>query len=127
MTGNRLTLSVYNYDIPGEQFPDAPTVGSPNYGDITGLDYYSGRNNVRLPAYHRLDLGVSFSKRLKNGRKSIWNVGLYNAYCRMNPITVKKDDYNDRHEWTDKENWHRAFKSLSLIPVVPSVSYTYIF
>lgn len=126
MTGNRLTLSMYNYDIPGSQFPDAPTVGPPGYGnEIDGIDYYQLRNNVRMPAYHRLDLGMSIHRTLKKGRQRIWNFSLYNAYCRMNAITIKKDNENDVIERRD--GWHRAFKTLSFIPLIPSVSYTYIF
>ncbi len=125
MTGNRLTLSLYNYDMPGNLFPDAPSV-NPSWNEHTGVDYYSGRNNIRMPAYHRLDLGMSIHKKMRNGRTGTWNFGLYNAYCRMNPITIKKDDVNKIWE-TDKDNWHRTFKTLSFIPVIPSVSYTYSF
>lgn len=126
MTGNRLTLSMYNYDIPGSQFPDAPTTpGSGN--EFNGIDYYSSRNNIRMPAYHRLDLGMNIYKEYKNGRHGIWNVSLYNAYCRMNAITIQKDNVNNRVDFPDKSKWHRAFKTLSFIPIIPSVSYTYIF
>lgn len=127
MTGNRLTLSLYNYDIPGSQFPDAPTVGIPGFNENDGIDYYPKRNNVRMPAYHRLDLGVNLHKNYKNGRKGIWNFSLYNAYCHMNAITIKKDNDNDLLSHPSREGWHRAFKTLSFIPVIPSVSYTYIF
>lgn len=128
MTGNRLTLSMYNYDIPGSQFPDAPTVGPPGYGnEIDGIDYYPSRNNVRMPAYHRLDLGMNITKVYKNGRKGIWNISLYNAYCHMNAITIQKDNENNVIDFPDKSSWHRAFKTLSFIPIIPSVSYTYIF
>lgn len=127
MTGNRLTLSMYNYDIPGSQFGDAPTVGPPGYGDeFEGLDYYTSRNNVRMPAYHRLDIGMSMHRNYGNGRRGTWNFGLYNAYCNMNPITIKKDNENNV-AFSDKETWHRAFKTLSFIPIIPSVSYTYSF
>ncbi len=128
MTGNRLTLSMYNYDIPGSLFPDAPTVGPPGYGnEIDGLNYYPTRNNVRLPAYHRLDLGMTIHRNYRKGRSGEWNVSLYNAYCHMNVLTVKKDNENNVAFTPDKENWHRAFKTLSLIPIIPSVSYTYSF
>lgn len=127
MTGNRLTLSLYNYDMPDSQFPDAPTVGQPDYDEEYGVDYYGKRNSVRLPAYHRLDVGVSFTKKLKKGRRSVWNVGLYNAYCRMNPLTVKKEHFNRVENGDGTYSFQRTFKSFSLIPIVPSVSYTYIF
>lgn len=125
MTGNRLTLSLYNYDEPGNNFPDAPTTGIGNSGfdweQASGLDYYHGRNNVRLPAYHRLDIGMSIFKKLKNGAKTIWNFSLYNAYCRMNAMTIKKDDF------VGVDDPSRSFQKFSLIPVVPSVSWTYEF
>ncbi len=125
MTGNRLTLSLYNYDEPGDNFPDAPSVGIGSSGmdweQASGLDYYSGRNNVRFPAYHRLDLGMSIYKQLKGGRRSIWNFSLYNAYCRMNAMTIRKDNFVG---WGDES---RSFQKFSLIPIVPSVSYTYEF
>lgn len=124
-TGNRLTLSLYNYDEPGDNFPDAPTTGIGTSGmdweQASGLDYYSGRNNVRFPAYHRLDIGMSLYKPMKNGRRSIWNFSLYNAYCRMNAMTIRKEDY------VDSSRPHRAFQKFSLIPIIPSVSYTYEF
>lgn len=125
MTGNRLTLSLYNYDEPGNNFPDAPTTGIGNSGfdweQASGLDYYHGRNNVRLPAYHRLDLGMSIFKKLRNGARTIWNFSLYNAYCRMNAMTIKKDDFVGIGDPT------RSFQKFSLIPIVPSASWTYEF
>ncbi len=122
MTGNRLNMSAYNYDIPGEMFPDAPTEGATgSHGDSDGVEYYPRRNSVRLPAFHRLDLGMSLHKKLKNGREGVWSFGLYNAYCRMNPITVKKSE-----DW-EATTIHRSFKKFSLIPIIPSVSYTYKF
>ena len=125
MTGNRLTLSLYNYDEPGDNFPDAPTTGIGTSGfdweQASGLDYYSSRNNVRLPAYHRLDLGMSIFKKLKNGGRTIWNFSIYNAYCHMNAMTIRKDDF------VGPDDESRSFQKFSLIPIVPSVSYTYEF
>ena len=125
MTGNRLTLSLYNYDEPGDNFPDAPSTGIGTSGfdweQASGLDYYSERNNVRFPAYHRLDIGMSIYKRLKNGRRTIWNFSLYNAYCRMNTMTIRKDNFVGLGDES------RSFQKFALIPVVPSASYTYEF
>jgi len=125
MTGNRLTLSLYNYYEPGNNFPDAPSTGIANSGfdweQASGLDYYHSRNNVRLPAYHRLDIGMSIFKKLKNGARTIWNFSIYNAYCRMNTMTIKKDNF------VGGGDPNRSFQKFSLIPVVPSVSWTYEF
>lgn len=119
MTGNRLTLSLYNYTTPDHtDFPDAPL---PDHsGD--GIDYYSGRNDIRMPPYHRLDLGISLRHKTKHGHNGIWNFSIYNAYCRMNPITIRKETV-----LTDYGTSYNRFSTLSLIPIVPSVSYTYSF
>ena len=45
----------------------------------------------------------------------------------MNAITIQKDNENNVIDFPDKSSWHRAFKTLSFIPIIPSVSYTYIF
>lgn len=125
MTGNRITIGQYNYDEPGENFPDAPATGIGTGGldweQASGLDYYSGRNNVRLPAYHRLDIGMSIFKTLKNGARTIWNFSLYNAYCHMNAVTIVKE--NILYSSDD----HRRFRKLGLVPVIPSASFTYEF
>lgn len=128
MTGNRLTLALYNYDIPGSQFPDAPSVGAPGYGnEYDGTGYLPHRNNVRLPAYHRLDLGMTLKKQYKNGRTGVWNFSLYNAYCHMNVLTIKKDNENVAFYPEGDPRKHRVFKTLGFLPIIPSVSYTYTF
>ncbi len=127
MTGNRLSLSMYDYELPGDQFPDAPGVIPSTSGEqINGLGYLPTRNNIRIPPYHRLDLGMNINRFYKNGRKGIWNVSLYNAYCRMNPITVQKD-YPKEYLNLPMNQRHKGFRTLSFIPIIPSVSYTYIF
>ena len=82
------------------------------------LDYFTERNNVRLPAYHRLDLGINIYRPKKNGHLGIWNISVYNAYCQMNPITIHK------RSWI---NYSHYFETLSLLPIIPSISYTYKF
>ena len=71
-------------------------------------------NNYRLPFYHRMDL--SFTRHTKHG---FWNFSLYNAYCNMNTIGVTRD-----YDWTNQKP---AFKRIRILPVIPSVSYTWIF
>lgn len=124
-TGNRVTLALYNYNgMEGSGFPDdmAPTGVIP---DKWGLDYYSTRNNVRLPAYHRLDVGVTLYRPLRKGRQGIWNIGLYNAYSRMNPIAINKKGLENIHG--ESGEWNTRFQTLGIFPIIPSVSYTYKF
>lgn len=121
MTGNRMTLALYNFDGLSS-YPDAPN--STFHNDE---EYISSRNNIRLPAYHRLDLSVNIYNRMSNGRTGIWSFGLYNAYCNMNTMTIVRTNevkWDNQGDMTDN---YKCFKTFSMIPIVPSVSYTYIF
>lgn len=80
--------------------------------------YYSSPYNYRLPDYHRLDVGFNFRKTTRRGNESIWNLNLYNAYCRMNPMFIQLYRQNT------EEGWISELKTLSVIPVIPSFSYT---
>ena len=129
MTGNRITMSLYEYEASGAEYESSPSmVGdfgtSPGHGNLQeakGIGYISERNNIRLPAYHRLDIGMSLFKNLKNGARTIWNFSLYNAYCHMNAMTIVKSGYENAYAK------HKKFQTLSLLPVIPSVSWTYEF
>ena len=68
-----------------------------------------------MPAYHRLDAGFNFKKTTKRGNESIWNLSVYNAYCRMNPIWAAVD-YNGQGKFLGK--------AYGIIPIIPSFSYT---
>lgn len=124
-SGNHVTLSVEDYEkLP---FPSESN-NSWQYSGDNGIDLYESRNNYQLPAYHHLDLSLRIYRPKKNGRMGIWQVSLYNAYCRMNPFMVEKN-----WKWMkDKENPGRersfpAFRHVGLLPAVPSVTYTYQF
>ncbi len=56
----------------------------------TTVTYFSGRNQYRIPNYHRLDLAFVFEgnhKRVKRG-EATWVLSFYNVYGRKNPYTV---------------------------------------
>lgn len=122
MTGNRATISLENYQYPNWY----PTNITPNYPhkDEDMPSYYEGKNNVRLPAYHRLDLGINIYRPKKGKRMGVWNISVYNAYSRMNPIMIKKN--NDK-QTIDGVSLHPRFRKFSLFPIIPSVSYSYKF
>lgn len=123
MTGNRVTLALYNIAPPNNGFPNAPFLNPVDPGGKRndGIDYYDRRNNVRLPAFHRLNLNLSVKGRLGKKLNYQWDFGLYNAYCRMNAFTVVKDYVNEN---MSNKGDYREFKTLSLLPILPSVSYT---
>lgn len=123
MTGNRATVALYNIAPPDVTFPDAPFVNPLDpYGKrLDGLDLLGNRNNIRLPAFHRLNLNLSVTGHLNGLLTYQWDFGLYNAYSRMNPFAVVKN--YDNLDWVN-DGSYRKFRTLSLLPVIPSVSYT---
>jgi len=124
MTGNRITLLLENYqDLSSAGFPVNIAPNDPN-GEDWGLGYYDKRNNVRLPAYHRMDIGISIYRPKTKGRMGIWNISVYNLYSRMNPIIIEKKIMKSMDE---KQKWDTKFRTLGILPILPSVSYTYKF
>ncbi|WP_212005310.1 TonB-dependent receptor domain-containing protein [Chitinophaga sp. HK235] len=82
-----------------------------------GVSRINERNNVRINAYHRLDLGINFIKYKKNGLVRTWNISLLNVYNRFNPFFYYLDRY-------DKERPRAKLTGIGLIPFMPSISYS---
>ncbi|HKM93850.1 MAG TPA: TonB-dependent receptor [Prolixibacteraceae bacterium] len=117
-TGNAATLSF-------SQFPTTQIPFHQGWSDYAKV--YESRNNYRLPAYHRLDLGVNFHKQKKHGIRT-WNVSVYNAYSRLNPFMLRWDsDWDDRYYNGEQEVAKIKLYKLSLFPIIPSVSYSFKF
>lgn len=55
-----------------------------------GLAYFSGRNQYRIPDYHRLDLALVIEGNLKRRKvgEATWVFSVYNVYGRQNPYTI---------------------------------------
>lgn len=88
---------------------------------------YGDRNDQKLTDYHRLDLGINFSKEKRWGKRT-WNISIYNAYNRQNAYFnfVESDySYTDSQDFTGKQV--TTIKQQSLFPIVPSVSYAFEF
>ena len=112
-TGNAITLPTTQY-----------------YGAFPFLDYtasngtpaalaedVSKRNNFRMQAYHRMDLGINFHKAKKWGTRT-WSVGIYNVYSRQNPYLYFIDE---------NKTGGKSLEKLSLFPIIPTVSYNFKF
>lgn len=92
--------------------------GTAGWGN-SEADYIKERNNYRMPASHYLNVGINFNKKTKRGVR-IWNFGLYNTYNAMNPTFIYKDA-----KWTDDGDTKTIIKKITVLPIIPSVSYTY--
>ncbi|MDE6288898.1 MAG: TonB-dependent receptor plug domain-containing protein [Muribaculaceae bacterium] len=102
-SGNRITFMPQNWE-------------GPNIGSISSFDdpeLKTSINNYQLPFYHRLDLGCT----VRNSR-GYWTFGLYNAYNHLNVVTLRRSYDN---------NGRPIFEKVDLLPIIPSVSYTWQF
>ena len=91
------------------------------YEGIT-IPHYAGRNQERLPDYHRLDVAATL--RPRNNKDRDWNAewvfSIYNVYNRKNASSLYF------RESRDDENMTEAVQ-LSIFPIIPSVSYNFKF
>jgi len=77
---------------------------------------FPGRNGYELPLYHRLDIGVNYFIFHKTGKSTI-NLSVYNLYNRQNISNVYIGYHNDK----------TVLKGVCLLPVIPSIRYSYQF
>lgn len=76
---------------------------------------FTSINNAKLPAYHRLDVGVDIHTDHKWGTSKL-SLGLYNAYNRKNPF-IRDINFNPNG------NPVLLFQDLILLPVLPTFRY----
>lgn len=116
-TGNAITLPISTYQ--------AGTLGSRS--TLSQFDFfrpgteYTDRNDFRMRAYHRADIGLQVSKEKKRGVRT-WEFSAYNLYNRRNPFYYTIGS-KDRFDPDSKQ----VLKQISLFPVLPSVSWNYKF
>jgi hypothetical protein len=98
-SGTPVTIPYANYTVDGRVF-----------------HAYTSRNGFRMPAYHRMDIGLTY----KTKKHGSWNFSLYNAYGRKNVYTILFRE-NERHpERTEAVR-------LSICSFMPSISYNFSF
>ncbi len=117
-TGNAVTMPTSRYTIGGIQ-----TIG------------YTERNGGRMPAYHRLDIGLSLDGKNntikvnpQTGKDEIvpkkvhsnWTFSIYNIYARNNAYSIY---------FRPKANNSQSFEAVqtSLFSFVPSINYNFKF
>ncbi len=74
------------------------------------IDYYTKVNNYRMPPYRRIDVG--FYLRSEKKHVQTFNVGVYNLLNIHNPFMITYDQ--------QEKQW----KQISLLPIMPSFSYS---
>ena len=114
-TGNAATLSLQEYaqaQATADEYAEIDPEGWNGY-----LTSPSGRNNFRMPDYHRMDISANFHREFKNCSRTI-NVSVYNLYNRKNPYMIYES-----HEYS-YAGYNGALVQLSIFPILPSVAYT---
>ena len=92
---------------------------------------YGERNSSNMKDYHRLDMGLSYSKLTKlRKNKATWNFSIYNVYNRHNPVYYYYNTNNTGEIFMTE--WGGEYKpislyQLSLFPIIPTLSYKVFF
>ncbi len=84
---------------------------------------FPGRNNYRMPPYHRLDLGFVYKFRPRRGETDI-TFSVTNAYNRANPYLITYQAQEDSEG--NPTGTFRA-RAITLFPLLPSVTYNFRF
>lgn len=108
-TGNAVSL-------PIERYQRLPEINGNNFFQ-QDIGHIESRNNYRMAAYHRLDLGVNLHRKTRWGERT-WNIGVYNAYSRQNPFFLY---------FSFDEFGNQRLTQFSLFPIIPSVTYNFKF
>lgn len=105
-TGDASTLPVSRYVIEGQIISE-----------------YGERNSFRMPAYHRMDLSVTWINRQTDKFTSSFNLSVYNVYNRYNPYYIY---YETSGNITDG-SLEVSAKQVSLFPILPSIAWNFAF
>lgn len=100
-TGFWITLPTGKYSSPTPNDP---------YREIY---VYGNRNNARVNDNHRLDFTFNFKREHKYYIRTI-SIGLFNAYNRQNPFYLR---------FGYDKNGNRKLYQISLLPILPNISY----
>ncbi len=103
-TGNAVTLANSNY---------IGAFNGQNFEQTFGGSFFEERNNFRMSAYHRLDVGINFTRQRKHYKRT-WSIGAYNTYNRKNPFFIY-EDFDSNGEF--------KLKQASLFPIIPYVTF----
>lgn len=101
-TGNPMVLPKERYEVHSLYYSSPGIV-------------YTDKHEFRMKPYHRLDITLQYKIR-QNRYQHTLDIGLYNAYNRLNPlyIRIKQNIYNrDQQELVE----------VALLPVMPILSY----
>jgi uncharacterized membrane protein len=104
----------FNFTLRSGQTANFP-VGQFSFQGLT-VPIFEGRNNDRLPTFHRLDVSATYTPKQQPKKwKGSWNFGIYNVYNRRNAASINFEENRDTGQ-------NEAIR-FSIFGIVPSVSY----
>ncbi|MFW6327885.1 MAG: hypothetical protein ACOC2F_06180, partial [Bacteroidota bacterium] len=108
-SGNYITLPKQLYLVPDHNFYND------NFYEPTNVEahYYGGINNYKTPDYHRLDVGINFSKTKPRGKRNLY-LGFYNLYNQKNAY----------YYYIKKNGEKYNLMKFTLFPFIPTISYS---
>lgn len=86
-------------------------------GDWSQIRFFEARNNFRLRAFHHLDVGMNYKWKSQRAVHT-FNVSVYNVYNRLNVFNVYLKFIEN-----DDRSVSLSYHTLSLMPILPSLSY----
>lgn len=88
------------------------------------MNDFGGMNNIQLPSYHRLDIGIDIKMIKSRLKESVLNIAFLNVYNRSNPFFV---NYGISAPEDNPYMLKIFARQVSLIPFLPSISWKFIF
>jgi hypothetical protein len=106
-----------------------PTSRYEQQGYVIPHNALNSRNNVRIPTYHRLDIGATLKGKEKPGKKwyGEWVFSVYNLYNRRNPFAIFFGPEGDTRPALNVPINTQATKLSVIGSFIPSVSYNFKF
>ena len=105
-----------------------PTSRFEQQGYIIPHNANDTRNNVRIPVYHRLDIGATRKGKERPGKRwqGEWVFSVYNLYSRRNPFSIYFKQPGERIA-ADQPVITEAIKLSVVGNFIPSISYNFKF
>lgn len=90
------------------------------YNPVSGtyIDIYEGRNDFRMPVYHRMDIAIKWMKQRKKSLRT-WTLSVYNVYNQQNTFFIYKT--------TNPATSESKFTKVTAFPLIPSITYQFRF
>ncbi|WMJ74566.1 carboxypeptidase-like regulatory domain-containing protein [Cytophagaceae bacterium ABcell3] len=83
------------------------------------VNFYTGRNEYRMPSYHRMDVSFTYQRPREGRFNSSWNFSVYNLYARHNPFLI---DFRENEQTGEMEA-----VQVALFRIIPSVTWNFNF